>query len=91
MRTLYSCSGSTLAIQTMLTLAKLRGNGKDHVIAGRYSHRSFINSCVLLGLIPSWVYPEEYLSAAVTPESIEAKSIQERLRYLLIQLIITAV
>ena len=28
-RTLYSCSGSTLAIQTMLTLAKLRGNGKD--------------------------------------------------------------
>ena len=72
-RTLYSCSGSTLAIQTMLTLAKLRGNGKDHVIAGRYSHRSFINSCVLLGLTPSWVYPEEYLSAAVTPESIESK------------------
>ena len=72
-RTLYSCLGSTLAIQTMLTLAKLRGNGKDHVIAGRYSHRSFINSCVLLGLIPSWIYPEEYLSAAVTPESIEAK------------------
>ena len=31
-RTLYSCSGSTLAIQTMLTLAKLRGNSKDHVI-----------------------------------------------------------
>lgn len=72
-RTVYSCSGSTLAIQTMLTLAKLRGNGKDHVIAGRYSHRSFINSCVLLGLTPSWVYPEDYLSAAVTPESIEAK------------------
>lgn len=72
-RTLFSCSGSTLAIQTMLTLAKLRGNSKDHVIAGRYSHRSFINSCILLGLIPSWVYPEEYLSAAVTPESIEAK------------------
>ena len=40
-RTLYSCSGSTLAIQTMLTLAKLRGNGKDHVIAGRYSHRAY--------------------------------------------------
>ena len=72
-RTLYSCSGSTLAIQTMLTLAKLRGNGKDHIIAGRYSHHSFINSCVLLGLTPSWVYPEDYLSAAVTPESIEAK------------------
>lgn len=72
-RTLYSCSGSTLAIQTMLTLAKMRGNGKDHIVAGRYSHRSFINSCVLLGLTPSWVYPEEYLSAAVTPESIEAK------------------
>ena len=32
-RTLYSCSGSTLAIQTMLTLAKLRGNSKDHVIS----------------------------------------------------------
>jgi len=34
-RTLYSCSGSTLAIQTMLTLAKMRGNGKDHIVAGR--------------------------------------------------------
>lgn len=72
-KTLYSCSGSTLAIQTMLALAKERGSYKDHVVAGRYSHRSFINSCILLGLIPSWIYPEEYLSAVITPESVEAK------------------
>ena len=72
-KTLYSCSGSTLAIQTMLSLAKDRGSYRDHIIAGRYSHRSFINSCVLLGLIPSWIYPEDYLSASITPESVESK------------------
>ena len=76
-QTLYSCGGSTLAIQTMLALAKSKGKGRDHVIAGRYSHRSFINTCILLGLIPSWVYPKEYMSCALSPSDIE-KKITER-------------
>ncbi len=76
-KTLYSCSGSTLAIQTMLALVKAKGRGKDHVIAGRYSHRSFINSCILLDLVPSWVYPEEYMSCDISAEDIENK-INER-------------
>ena len=74
-RTLYSCSGSTLAIQTMLTLAKLRGNGKDHVIAGRYSHRSFINSCVLLS---SCSVP---LSSRASNVAFESRGISQRRRY----------
>ncbi len=76
-KTLYSCSGSTLAIQTMLALAKAKGRGKDHVIAGRYSHRSFINTCILLDLVPSWVYPKEYMSCDISPDDIEDK-INER-------------
>ena len=68
-RTLYSCSGSTLAIQTMLTLAKLRGNGKDHVIAGRYSHRSFINSCILLGLIRPGYIPKNTSAPQLPPKA----------------------
>lgn len=70
-RTLYSCGGSTLAIQTMLALAKQKSKGRDHIIAGRYSHRSFINSCILLGLVPSWVYPEKYLGADISADEIE--------------------
>lgn len=72
-QTLYSCSGSTLAIQTMLALAKQKSKGKDHIVAGRYSHRSFINSCILLGLTPSWAYPKDYLSADISPDEIEKK------------------
>ena len=72
-QTLYSCGGGTLAIQTMLALAKEKGGGRDHVLAARYSHRSFINTCVLLGLTPTWVYPQEYMSAAVTAQDIAAK------------------
>lgn len=66
----YSCGGSTLSIQTMLALAK-RITGKSTVIAGRYSHRSFINSCVMLDLKPKWVYPERFLSSVISPEEIE--------------------
>lgn len=72
-QTLYSCSGSTLAIQTMLALAKQKSRGKDHIIAGRYSHRSFISSCILLGLTPSWVYPQSYLGADISVWDIESK------------------
>lgn len=70
-QTLYSCSGSTLAIQTMLALAKENSPGKRTVVAGRYSHRSFINSCILLDIMPRWVYPKSFISAEITPSDIE--------------------
>lgn len=69
-KTLYSCGGTTLAINAMLTLAKLI-SGKNEVIASRYSHRAFISSCIHLGLSPVWVYPDEFLSAEVSADKIE--------------------
>lgn len=70
-KTLYSCGGSTLAIQTMLALVK--HSGKDEVIAARGSHRSFISGCIHCGLTPVWVYPKDYMSAEVSPLAIEEK------------------
>jgi arginine/lysine/ornithine decarboxylase len=61
-RTLYSCSGSTLAIQTMLTLAKPR-----RVAAFRGSHRSLISATALLGFEIDWFYTTEDI--IVTPET----------------------
>lgn len=71
----YSCGGSTLSINTMLCMAK-ELTRKDTIVAGRYSHRSLIDSCIMLGLKVKWVYPEEYLSADISPEEIE-KAIDE--------------
>lgn len=53
--TLYSAGGSTLCIQTMLSLVKQNGR---KIIAGRNAHISFINSCILLDLIPVWILPK---------------------------------
>lgn len=54
--TFYSTEGSTLGIQTMLALAT-----KTHqtIIAPRNVHKAFINSCILLDLNVTWVYPSE--------------------------------
>lgn len=54
-KTIYSTGGSTLCIQTMLKIASKRG---ETVIAGRNSHRAFLNACVLLDLDIKWLYPE---------------------------------
>ncbi len=65
-RTCYSCGGSTLAIQTALAL--LKSCGCKTVAASRYSHRSFVSSCALLGLDIRWLYPKEYLSSDISDE-----------------------
>ncbi len=70
-KTLYSCSGSTLAIQTMLALAAM--SGKKKVTAGRYSHKSLISTAVLMGLEIEWITPGEYLSGR-----LEAKEVAEK-------------
>ncbi|MCH5324414.1 MAG: aminotransferase class V-fold PLP-dependent enzyme [Eubacterium sp.] len=72
-KTLYSCSGSTLAINAMLALAKAYGGGKSKVIASRSSHRAFISSCIHLRLTPIWVYPEKFMSADISPAAIEER------------------
>lgn len=72
--TFYSAGGSTLVIQTMLSLLKKTGkNGRNKVIAGRYCHKSLISTAVLLGLEIIFVYPDEneYLSAQISSEAVE--------------------
>ena len=63
-KTCYSCSGSTLAIQTALALLKAKGCRR--IAASRYSHRSLVSAAALLRLDIKWLYPNEYMSADVT-------------------------
>ncbi len=68
--TLFSCGGSTLAIQGMLgTLREI--TNKNTIIAGRYSHKSLINTAIFLGFDIKWAYPEEYLGTDITITGIE--------------------
>lgn len=69
--TLYSCGGSTLAIQTMLACAKAMYPEKKRVAASRYCHKSLVTSCVLLGLEIDWIRAEEFLSCEVSPKNVE--------------------
>ena len=72
--TLYSTQGSTLAIQTMLTLATSKVDNPI-VIAVRNAHKAFINACVLLDIDVKWVFPEyvdgSITSGIFTPDDIE--------------------
>lgn len=69
--TLYSCGGSTLCIQGMLGTVRALTERRT-IAAGRYSHRSFVSACALLGFEIRWIDPEEFLGAAVSPEAVEA-------------------
>lgn len=68
--TLFSCGGSTLAIQTMLAAAKALYPNKNRVIASRYCHKSLIASCVLLGLDVDWIKSEDFLSCEISPKNV---------------------
>lgn len=70
-KTLYSCGGSTLAIQTMLALAKAYNPRKNRVAASRYCHKSLISACVLLNLDVDWIEPLSFLSCEIAPEAVE--------------------
>lgn len=69
--TFYSAGGSTLCIQAMLAAVCKKSSA---FICGRNAHRSVMNSCVLLGLEPCWVYPEyegnSAVSGEITPETV---------------------
>jgi arginine/lysine/ornithine decarboxylase len=71
LKTLYSCSGSTLAIQAMLTLVKTASRG-NKIAAFRYAHRSFVSAAALLGFEVDWIYPGEFMSADIKPEAVKA-------------------
>ena len=64
--TCYSCGGATLAIQAM-TASAAEVTGKRTIAAGRYSHRSLVDTAILLGLDINWVYPREFLGADISP------------------------
>ena len=55
-RTLLSAGGSTLCIQTMLSLVA-RPSGE--IIAGRNIHSAAVNAMALLDLHPCWLYPHQ--------------------------------
>lgn len=69
--TVLSAGGSTLAIQAMLALTS--ANGK--VLAARNAHTSFMNSCILLNILPIWIYSdyssETGLLSQPTPSQVE--------------------
>ncbi len=69
-RTLISSGGCTLAIQTMLSLACRKGR---KMLLARNSHRSAVNTCVLLGIEPIWLLPSDggCFTGSISPDTVE--------------------
>lgn len=71
-RSLISTQGSTLCIQTMLSLVRARGRT---LIAARGAHTAAANAIALLDFDPLWLYPEHNgvtgVCAPVTPKQVE--------------------
>ena len=71
-KTLYSCGGSTLCIQTMAAVVqKAKGS---RFLAVRNCHRAFLSAAVMTELDVEWIYPEysgSYVSGKVDPAIIE--------------------
>lgn len=75
-KTLYSTQGSTLAIQTMLTLAVAGDkNEKPLVIAVRNAHKAYINACILLDVEVKWIFPT-YKAGSITSGDFSAEDIE---------------
>lgn len=76
--TYFSAGGSTLCIQAMLfiLLRYAKENRKTPLIlAGRNSHRAFINAAALTGAEVEWLYPDtgSYHSCNISPAQLEEK------------------
>lgn len=68
---LISSGGCTLAIQSMLAIACMKGR---KIIFARNIHRSAVNACALLGIGPVWLMPQSTIgcfTGRVSPESVE--------------------
>jgi arginine/lysine/ornithine decarboxylase len=70
-KTLFSCSGSTLAIQAMLALVKMAGGKR--IAAFRDVHRSFVSACALLDIDVEWVLSHEFLCKKKTRRGFRDK------------------
>lgn len=69
--TVYSAGGSTLSIQTMISLVC---KPKSKIIAARNAHKAFLSACVLWNLEPEWIYPkgeDGLISFSYTPGEVE--------------------
>ncbi|MCL1865795.1 MAG: hypothetical protein FWF82_00115, partial [Oscillospiraceae bacterium] len=69
-RTLFSCSGSTLAISAMLTPFANR-----RIAAVRGVHRSVIDAAILLNIDIDWLYPDSPLKIAPETTAVLTTSI----------------
>lgn len=72
-KTVYSAGGSTLCIQTMVTMC-MSVSGSKRIVAVRNCHRAFLSACILAGAEPDWIYPEyesTVISGKISPESVE--------------------
>lgn len=73
-KTIYSAGGSTLCIQTMLALVC---KPNSTVIAPRNVHKAFINTCIMLDLDVSFIYPEDnHLSGNIISYEYNIKDIE---------------
>ncbi len=74
-KSLISCGGCTLAIQTMLRIASKHCR---KILFARNIHRSAVNACALLGIEPLWLMPEPEngFTGVVNPTEVE-KMLQE--------------
>lgn len=71
-RTIISSGGCTLAIQTMLGLARRRGK---KILFARNIHRSAVNACALLDIDPVWIMPRSdsgFFTGRITPDDARA-------------------
>lgn len=75
--TFYSAGGSTLGIQTMLSVVV---GEKGKIIAARNAHRAFVNTCSLIDADVIWVTGEnaDVISSSVTPYDIEKALSEEK-------------
>lgn len=77
-KTIYSAGGSTLCIQTMLTMC-IGISGSKKIVAARNCHRAFISACAFLDADVEWVYPEyesTIVSGKITADMIESAMIR---------------
>lgn len=76
--TYFSAGGSTLCIQAMLfilTRYAVENHKAPLILAGRNSHRAFINAAALTGAEIEWLYPNDcsYHSCDINPTQLEEK------------------
>ena len=74
-RSIISCGGNTLCIQTMFRLAA--GNGGD-VLCDRVIHRSAVSAMALLDINPVWIR-RNFGKESLLAEKIDLKSLEKQL------------